>query len=145
MILGLTVYAIVLLLLGAASILLLVIVVQLAINTFSFSRGEGLDSRTTDARAEELLRTILDESEWLQLKTLRFLDVASMHYRQRFYRIPLMDGMVNVFEDGKAIQRLCIQPINVLPRYDVIAMHKLMIEGDEMEYLARANAFPPKG
>ncbi len=44
MILGLTVYAIVLLLLGAASILLLVIVVQLAINTFSFSRGEGLDS-----------------------------------------------------------------------------------------------------
>ena len=103
MLLGLTVYAIVLLLLGAASILLLVIIVQLAINTFSFSRGEGLDSRTTEARAEELLRTILDESEWLQLKTLRFLDVASMHYRQRFYRIPLMDGMVNVFEDGKAI------------------------------------------
>lgn len=143
MITALNIYAIVLLLLGAASILLLVIIVQLAISTFSLTRGEGLDRRVTDARAEELLRAILDESEWSQLKTLRFLDVASLTHRQRFYRIPLMDGMVNVFEDGKPIQRLCIQPINSLPRYDVIAIHKLMIEGNEQEYLARANAFPP--
>jgi hypothetical protein len=123
--------------------LLLVLIARLAIGTFSPTQDDEFDVRTANARAEELLRDLLDESELRQLKEQRFLDVASPGYAQRIYRVPLGEGMVRVYEGGKEVFRLCIQPVNSLPRYDVVAMHILMIAGNEQEYLARANWFPP--
>jgi hypothetical protein len=37
---------------------------------------------------------------------------------------------------------LCMQPVEPLPINDVIALHKLMIEGNEQGYLACANEIP---
>ncbi len=133
----------ILFLLLATCILLLALNVWLAIRTFSRSVDGGADTRAANIRARELLGDLLDENELRQLKEARYLDVASPGYARRIYRIPLEEGMVSVYEAGLPVLRLCVQPINTLPRYDVIAMHKLMIEGNEHEYLARANAFPP--
>jgi hypothetical protein len=127
----------------AVCILLLALNVWLAIRTFSHSLDAETDMRAANNRAKELLSDLLDENELRQLKESRYLDVASPAYPLRIYRIPLEEGMVCVYEGGKAILRLCVQPISALPRNDVIAMHKLMIEGNEREYLALANAFPP--
>jgi hypothetical protein len=38
---------------------------------------------------------------------------------------------------------LCVQPIDPVPDGDVVMMHKLMIEGNEEEYLRIANRFEP--
>src|SRR5215813_297192 len=122
-----------------AGTLLVALIARLAIKTFSRSPDDDLNERAADTRAEELLHVLLDEDEFRQLKELKYLDVVSPIYPLRVYRVPLGDGMVRVYEEGKEVVRLCIQPIHSLPRYDVVAMHKLMIEGNEEEYLARAN------
>jgi hypothetical protein len=98
---------------------------------------------SADGRARALLRELLDESEYQQLTRLGYLDVASPRYDQRIYRIPGAGGLVRVYERGTAIMELCLQPAEPLPENDVIALHKLMIEGNEEEYLARANHFAP--
>lgn len=123
-------------------VLLLAAIVRLAVKTFARSDDDP-DVRAASARAKELLQGLLDDEEYEQLTKLGYLDVASPSYARRIYRIPLEDGMVRVYESGKEILRLCVQPVHSLPRYDVIAMHKLMIEGNEQEYLSRANWFPP--
>jgi len=133
----------ILFLLLAVCILLLGLNVWLAIRTFSRSLDTETDMRAANNRAKELLSELLDENELRQLKESRYLDVASPSNAQRIYRIPLEEGMVSVYESGNPVLRLCVQPISALPRHDVIAMHKLMIEGNEREYLALANAFPP--
>lgn len=124
--------------------LLLALIARLAIKTFTRVQGDDLDVRVANARAEELLCELLDSSELSQLKKSKYLDVASSWNPQRIYRIPLEDGMIRVYEGGKEIVRLCVQPTKTLPRYDVIAMHKLMIEGNELDYLLKANWFPPR-
>lgn len=93
-------------------------------------------------RAEELLRELLDEREYRQLKRRGYLDVVSPTDARRIYRIPRFYGRVRVYEGGQAVLDLCVQPAEPLPSADVVAMHKLMIQGDEHEYLARANQFP---
>ena len=105
--------------------------------------GWGIGRSEADVRAEELLREVLAESEYRQLMDQGYLEVPSPHNEGRIYRVPLEDGLVHVYECGELTQRLCVQPVEYLPRYDVIVMHKLLIDGDEGEYLARANAFPP--
>lgn len=101
--------------------------------------------RTCDGpgeRAERLLRSLLDEHEYRQLMKRGYLDVASPSDAHRFYRIPLFIGRVRVYERGRAVLDLCVQPVEPLPSADVVAMHKLMIQGNEQEYLACANHFP---
>jgi hypothetical protein len=126
-----------------AVVSLLALIVRLTIKTFAFVQGDEYDLRLANTRAEELLSELLDASELSQLKEAKYLDVASTLIPDRIYRIPLEDGMVRVFEGGWERVRLCIQPTRPLPRHDVIAMHKLMIEGNELEYLSKANRFPP--
>ncbi len=89
-----------------------------------------------------MLRDLLDEREYQQLMECGYLDVASPGYVERVYRIPASAGWVCVYEHGRALVNLCVQPIVPLPADDVIALHKLMIEGDEQDYLERANAIP---
>jgi hypothetical protein len=95
-----------------------------------------------DARAQALLRQLLDGSEQLQLNRLGYLEVASRTHQGRFYRIPAHGGYVHVYEHGQAVSRLCVVPVDPLPDADVPLVHKLLIEADEEAYLAKANHFP---
>jgi hypothetical protein len=120
----------------------------LSIKTFGgFSTSVGVASRrereAADARGHELLRTFLGDAEYEQLMERGYMELASPHHSERMYRIPLSDGLVQVYDRGELTKRLCLQPTEYLPRSDVVIMHALMITGDEHEYLARANAFPP--
>ena len=95
-----------------------------------------------EAQSAALLRDLLDERELEQLTQNGYLDVASPTYENRVYRIPGYTGWVCVYEKGQARMHLCVQPVDPLPGNDVIALHKLMIEGNEQGYQARANEIP---
>lgn len=100
-----------------------------------------------EQRSSALLRDLLNEQEYRQLMQHGYLEVASPGHKERVYRIPRSAGRVRVYVDGQALVELCIQPVTPLPANDVIVLHKLMIEGNEEGYLARANevllALPP--
>jgi hypothetical protein len=100
------------------------------------------ESALAEARSRALLRDLLDEREAQQLTEHGYLDIASPNYEDRVYRIPGCAGWVCVYEKGQARMHLCVQPVDPLPAHDVIALHKLMIEGNEHGYLARANEIP---
>jgi hypothetical protein len=92
-------------------------------------------------RAHNLLVSLLTDAEYAQLITHNYLEVHSRSVPGRVYRVPANSGQVTVYQDGRAVVRLCVVPTRAMPDDDVSAMHKLMIEGDEREYLARANPF----
>lgn len=52
------------------------------------------------------------------------------------------DGLVRVYGQGKAVRTLCLQPVEPLPSYDVVVLPKLMIQGNEHEYVQQARHFP---
>lgn len=93
-------------------------------------------------RSLALLREVLEEREYEQLIQQGYLDISSPSDPQRIYRIKRNVGLVSVFEQGKAKWELCVQPTEPLPNNDLVVMHKLMIQGNEQEYLAQANRFP---
>ena len=74
--------------------------------------------------------------------TSGYLEVTSPSRANRVYRIPSTVGMVTVYEHGRAIMRLCLQPTEPLPRADIVVMDKLLIEANEQEYLHKANQLP---
>ncbi|MBX5452178.1 MAG: hypothetical protein IRZ24_19095 [Thermogemmatispora sp.] len=104
------------------------------------SRNERLSA---ESRAKALLREMLTESQYQQLIKYGYLEVASPSISHRVYRIPGSGGLVKVYERGCPIMELCLQPAEPLPDGDVVVMHKLMIEGNEEEYLKKANHFAP--
>jgi len=104
--------------------------------------ASSADNTLVEARSRALLRDLLDEREFQQLTQYGYLDIASPNYEDRVYRIPGCAGWVCVYEKGQALVNLCVQPVEPLPINDVIALHKLMIEGNEHGYLARANPIP---
>lgn len=104
------------------------------------SVGEHLSA---DGRARALMREMLSDSEYQQLIKFGYLEVSSPTNAERVYRIPGAGGLVRVYERGTAIMELCLQPVEPLPEGDVIVLHKLMIQGNEQEYLAKANHFAP--
>lgn len=108
------------------------------------SGGEpGADRGDTPReRAEALLRELLDEHEYQQVRKQGYVEVVSPSNAQRIYRIPRFLGRVSVYEGGHVVRELCIHPVELIPSADVVVMHKLMIQGDEERYLALANQFP---
>jgi hypothetical protein len=111
----------------------------------SARRQSSLPSReqgAANAQAQQLLKDLLEEGEYIQLMKRGYLDVASPHQQERTYRIPSTSGMVQVYDQGRLTLRLCLRPCESLPAPDVILLHKLMITGCEDEYLAHANVFP---
>lgn len=104
--------------------------------------ASSAENTLAEARSRDLLRDLLDEREFQQLTQYGYLDIASPNYEDRVYRIPGCAGWVCVYEKGQALVNLCVQPVEPLPVNDVIALHKLMIEGNEHGYLARANQIP---
>jgi hypothetical protein len=92
--------------------------------------------------AEAALREFLTEDEYRQLSTTGYLEVASPTQPERVYRVPRGYGRVLVLEGGRAIEKVCIQPLAMnLPEADVVLMHKLLIQADEEFYLRTANHF----
>jgi hypothetical protein len=94
-------------------------------------------------RSTVLLKEVLEKHEYEQLTQRGYLDITSPNIPQRIYRIRRNGGLVSVYEQGKAVQEVCVQSTEPLPRDDVVVLHKLMIQANEQEYLARANQFPP--
>lgn len=92
-----------------------------------------------ERRAEQMLKELLTETEFQQLLRRGYLQVRSPSFPHRIYLVPERQGPVTVCEHGKPVMRLCVQCVERVPDYDTVAMHKLMIEGNEREYLRVAN------
>ena len=92
-------------------------------------------------RAEALLKELLTEDEYRQLTRCGYLEVRSRSRPRRTYRVPRHQGQVKVYEGGVPSMGLCVQSVEPIPAGDVVLMHKLMIEGNEDEYLRIANRF----
>jgi hypothetical protein len=105
-------------------------------------RGYSLQLEA-ERRAETLLREMLSSDEASDLEHRGYLEIASPSRHGRVYRVPRGRGMVSVYEDGRAVMSLCVQPVEWIPAADVVVMHKLMIEANEEEYLKTANQFEP--
>lgn len=127
--------------------LFLVLAVYLVIRGTVYSGNPDRDPATLPAsaqeHAQELLKDVLEQREYEQLTQRGYLDINSPSNPQRIYRIRRNGGLVSVYEQGKAIQEVCVQSTELLPRDDVVVLHKLMIQANEQEYLAKANQFPP--
>lgn len=102
------------------------------------THSEWLEAKT---RAEALLAEMLPEDEYQQLARRGYLEVPSPSTPDRVYRVPKYRGRVHVYEKGKPVVSLCVQPERLVPDADVVLIHKLMIQGDEAEYLRLANRF----
>jgi hypothetical protein len=100
------------------------------------------EKRAAQERARELLCGVLGVTAFEQLLRAGYLEITSPSRLGRVYRIPQRPGLVQVYEHGVAVERLCIQPTHPLPDDDIVVMHKLLIEADEQGYLATANHFP---
>jgi hypothetical protein len=94
-----------------------------------------------ERRATGLLRDILTPEQFRQLVWRGYLEIPSPMEPQRVYRVPRTKGYVQVIENGRAIMRLCLQPVESLPDADVVVLHKLMIEANEETYLQKANKY----
>ncbi len=102
------------------------------------TRPEWLEA---ERRADQLLRDVLTSEEYDKLDLLGYLEVPSRLVPNRIYRIPRQPGRVRVYEDNKPVIELCVQAREPMPDGDIIVMHKLMLEGNEREYLRVANRF----
>jgi hypothetical protein len=98
---------------------------------------------SAEGRARAMLREMLTDGEFRQLVELGYLEIRSPSRPHRVYRIPGSSGRVRVYERGREIVELCLQSTEPLPDSDLVLLHKLMIEGNEQEYLAKANHFAP--
>lgn len=97
------------------------------------------EDRAAEQRARHLLSELLTAEECRQLAEDGFLTVRSRLFENRTYRIPVHPRqLVNVYEHGRWIMCLCVAPAEMVPTGDHILIHKLMIEGDEANYLHTA-------
>jgi hypothetical protein len=92
-----------------------------------------------ERRAEALLREVVGERAFDEMVRRGYLEVASPTFPSRMYLVPERQGPVTVCENGRPVMRLCVQTVERVPDYDAVVMHKLMIEGNEREYLRIAN------
>jgi len=100
-----------------------------------------VNKQEAEQRAEVLLKSLLPNDQYSHLVRKGYIEVQSAMYPYRTYRIPRHRGSVEVYEMGRLVMSLCVQPTESIPDADVVVMHKLMIEGNEREYLRRANYF----
>jgi hypothetical protein len=117
------------------------LVLDLAIRAATAWRERGREAEQAQERAEALLRELLTDAEYAQLDQCGYLDVRSPSQPARTYRVPRRPGRVAVREGDAEVESLCVAPVGWLPPGDVVLAHKLMIEGNEQEYLHRANHF----
>jgi hypothetical protein len=95
-----------------------------------------------DRRADLLVRELLTPDELEQLDGCGYLEVPSRLVPGRSYRVPAWPGRITVIEHGRALNWLCLQPVENVPARELVLLHKLMLEGSEEEYCQRANRTP---
>jgi hypothetical protein len=117
------------------------LIVHLANGGEPWSRAPNVTWREAHERAETLLKEMLTGAEYDQLRERGYVDVPSPSQPTRTYRVPHKGGRVAIVEGGTEVESLCVTPVDSLPPGDVVLVHKLMIEGDEQEYLRRANRY----
>ena len=119
------------------------IVIALAISPMVWLIGQPYLKGWSRAerRATDLLRDILTPEQFRQLLWRGYLEIPSPTEPRRVYRVPRSKGYVQVIENGRAVMRLCLQPVECLPDADVVVLHKLMIEANEETYLQKANKY----
>jgi hypothetical protein len=96
-------------------------------------------SSSAKRRANELLRVVLTCEQYHQWIQQGYVDIPSPSYPQRVYRVQKYPYPVQVREGGRLKMWLCLQPLEIIPDADIVAIHKLMIESDEKTYLQKAN------
>ena len=127
------------LILGLLLILILSPARRAVVHLASYLASRYQDARLASRRAEALLREVLSSEEHARLLERGYLDVRSPSRPSRVYRIPRDGGIVVMRENGRSVGGLCVQSIEPIPVADTVAMHKLMIEGAEEDYLRQAN------
>jgi hypothetical protein len=95
--------------------------------------------RAAARRADALVRRVLTEAERSQLRREGFFEVRSGLMDGRTYRIPPGGAAVASLEPDGRVEYLCLQPETQVPRSELVVVHKLLLEGAEAEYRARAN------
>src|SRR5512133_2918471 len=95
--------------------------------------------READARAETVVRSVLTDDEYDNMQRNGYLDIPSPTYPYRVYRVPCGVGTISVIERGRCVDRLCVYSVSPIPEREAIIVHKLMIEGNEHDYLLAAN------
>ena len=120
-------------------VLLGMLVVLYLVWIWKFSFASFLKWSEADQRANELLRSVLSSEQYEQLTRSGYLDIPSPHNAGCIYRVPRVQGLVKVIEQGRHRESLCLQPLERVPEADHIVMHKLMIEANEETYLRTAN------
>lgn len=95
---------------------------------------------TASARAEDLLRRVMGETRYAALVRRGYLEFPSKVRRGRVYRLD-SSGNLAYRDPGQSSfsTTLCIQPIEPVPRADVVALRFLMLTADEPGLVATAN------
>lgn len=115
--------------LGTLSLLLGIGLLSLLLTMYSLSRSpersvrkrtSGRWHRSAEGRAQALLQEMLSELQYQQLIQSGYLEVVSPSIAHRTYRIPAAGGLVKIYEHGRAIMELCLQPVEPLPEGDVV-------------------------
>ena len=102
------------------------------------------DWREAEKKAEHLLAEMLPAGEVQALHRRGYLEIPSSRHADRVYRVPRYQGPVAVYERGVLTNLLCVRSVDPIPNADVVLLHKLMIEGNEDEYLRVANSIRPR-
>jgi len=131
----------ILIILGLIVILGIILVLCATLNWRRRKTRRELAHRMAQDRAEALLRDVLSAEEYARLGERGYLEVRSPSQPSRIYCVPKGPGRVAIQEDGLLVESLCVAPVDWLPPSDIVITHKLMIEGDEQEYLRRANRY----
>ena len=102
------------------------------------------EKRLAEERAAMLLAELLAPEDLAHLNERGYLVVRSPKRPNRVYHVPRQQGMVSVYDGGVLTERLCVGSTRKIPDGDAVLLHKLMIEGNEDEYLLLANHFSPR-
>jgi hypothetical protein len=91
-------------------------------------------------RADRLLRDVLGDQRYHQLRSVGYLDIPSRQRQGRVYRLDSL-GNLSYRDPGETgfNTSMCVQPEEAVPRDDQIAMRYLLVTADEARLLKVAN------
>lgn len=94
-------------------------------------------------KAEELLKEHIGLEAFGKLHEIGYLEMDSCKYQGRKYRVPkYARGSLDIVENGKVIDRLCVHPGQRFEDGDEILARIVMLEVNEDEILQIANHSP---
>lgn len=96
-------------------------------------------------KATKLLHDYIGKQRFGLLYQVGYLEVESQKYTGRQYRVMKNAyDKIEILENGKVIDRLCIVPTIQCPEEDRLLSKIVLLESDEELVLAKSNHFPVK-